>query len=132
MTLAPLRWRIDHDAVLATDQRTIHRLDCQHARSDMTPLAAGEILERQVAPTACDQCRPDYQPLLGDPELTLEVVTIPMLDTGIGIEAGYADDQELLAAGQAERDALPPPVRDMVDAIDEAVERRILGMDDKP
>lgn len=36
----------------------------------------------------------------------MRVVKVPMLDTGLGIEAGYASDEDMIAAVQAERAAI--------------------------
>lgn len=58
----------------------------------------------------------------------IEVHTFPMLDTGIGQEAGFANDAELMAAAAAERAALPLEVREAMDEIDREVERRMLGL----
>lgn len=52
--------------------------------------------------------------------------SVPALDTGIGIAAGYASDREFIAAMEAERAALPPVLRDALNAVDAALEHRIL------
>ncbi len=62
-------------------------------------------------------------------EPTLKTVTVPMLDTGLGIEAGYANDAELIAAAQAQRaeleKLLTPEALARLDAAEAELERRI-------
>lgn len=60
----------------------------------------------------------------------VRIVTVPMLDTGLGREAGYANDRELLEAGEAQRAALPAEVRELVDEVDARFERRVLFGED--
>lgn len=56
----------------------------------------------------------------------ITVYTAPMLDTGIGQEAGYANDDEFRAAMQAEREAMDPVERAAVEAIEADMERQFL------
>jgi hypothetical protein len=56
----------------------------------------------------------------------LSVVTVPVLDTGIGRETGYEDDQALIAAAEAERAALSQPVRAALDEVDARLTRAFL------
>lgn len=58
--------------------------------------------------------------------MNLKVVTVPMLDTGIGIEAGFKDDADLIRHARAERAAMDPLTREIVDKIDAEVDRRWL------
>jgi len=60
-----------------------------------------------------------------EPKLTVHKV--PVLDTGIGREAGYRDDAELIAAAEAERAKLPPAVRVAVEEIEREMQRRFIG-----
>lgn len=66
----------------------------------------------------------------GRPAVTFTVVSVPMpaLDTGLGREAGYANDDELREAAAAQRAALPPAVRAIADEFDAELDRRILGL----
>jgi hypothetical protein len=45
----------------------------------------------------------------------MKIVKVPMLDTGIGREAGYANDRELIDAYEAQRAALSNAERQMLD-----------------
>lgn len=63
---------------------------------------------------------------VGLPQIVLTVHSVPVIDTGIGIEAGYESDVAMLAAAEAKRAALPPAVRTLLDQVDAEVERRIL------
>lgn len=62
---------------------------------------------------------------MDDYEIT--VTEHELLDTGIGISQGYASDAEFRAAMKAEREALPPEVREAVDEIERDVMRRMMG-----
>lgn len=62
----------------------------------------------------------------------IRIYKVPVLDTGIGREAGFESDKELIAAAQAERDALPPEVRQLADAVDEEIDRAFLFGDSPP
>lgn len=57
---------------------------------------------------------------MGEPELTVHAV--PVLDTGLGREAGYANDAELIEAAQAQRAEieamLMPEALARLDAVD--------------
>jgi hypothetical protein len=55
-----------------------------------------------------------------------KVVQVPMLDTGIGQEAGFANDAELIAHAEAERAKLDPAVRELLDKADAEMTRRFL------
>lgn len=46
---------------------------------------------------------------------TLQIVKVPMFDTGIGRDAGYVNDAELIDAYEAERSALPEAERNTLD-----------------
>lgn len=59
-------------------------------------------------------------------ELHIEVIAVPMGDTGLGREAGFKDDAELIAKAKAERDAMPPHIRELAEEIDAEFERRVL------
>lgn len=61
---------------------------------------------------------------MGDVEF--RIVTVPMLDTGLGREAGYEDDAALVAAAQAERAALAPDVREIIEKVDAELDRAFL------
>lgn len=58
--------------------------------------------------------------------LRFEVRRVPVHDTGLGREAGYANDQELVAAAAAERAAMDPSTRLWLERVDQELERRIL------
>lgn len=60
----------------------------------------------------------------------ITVYTVPMIDTGIGREAGYANDDEFRAAIKAEREAMDPKVRAAVEAVEADFMRRVLFGDD--
>lgn len=55
-----------------------------------------------------------------------EIHKVEMLDTGIGREAGFKDDAELIAKAKAEREAMSPEVRRLVEEMDETIERAFL------
>ena len=48
----------------------------------------------------------------------VKVVKVPMYDTGLGKEAGYANDQALIEAARAERASLSLEVRVILDKVD--------------
>lgn len=48
----------------------------------------------------------------------IKIVKVPLLDTGIGREAGFKDDAELIAADRAQRRALTPEARRLLEKID--------------
>lgn len=56
----------------------------------------------------------------------IKTVRVPMHDTGLGIEAGYKNDAELIAAGKAQREAMDPVSRAVLDRIDERMDRAII------
>jgi hypothetical protein len=58
--------------------------------------------------------------------LRYRVVRVPALDTGIGRAAGFANDQELVEHVKAEREKLPPSVRDLYERLDAAEDRAFL------
>jgi hypothetical protein len=75
-------------------------------------------------PTLCDM--PDQQP-------EMRVVKVPMLDTGLGREAGFASDADLIAAAEEQRAEmralLSPETADRLDAAErEATCRFIEGI----
>jgi hypothetical protein len=49
-----------------------------------------------------------------------------MLDTGLGIAAGYESDEAMVAAVKAEREAMAPEVRDVIEDIERRVVRAAL------
>lgn len=61
-------------------------------------------------------------------DIQFTVRTVPVLDTGLGIEAGYASDAEFIRAAEAERAALDPEVRAGLDDLNAELQRRILGL----
>lgn len=64
---------------------------------------------------------------------TLTVTSMPALDTGIGIEAGYASDADMIAADEAWRATLSPAMRELVERLDEiAVDVAIYGTSPPP
>jgi hypothetical protein len=63
MTLPPLRWRLDHDAIV-TPEGAIHRPECPAPTTGET-LPAGAIIELDIAPKPCDRCIARYELLLG-------------------------------------------------------------------
>lgn len=56
----------------------------------------------------------------------IQVISVPLGDTGLGRAAGFKDDAELIAKAKAERKALPPEIRKMADEMDAEFERRVL------
>lgn len=60
---------------------------------------------------------------MGEKDPTFRTVSVPMDDTGIGQEAGYANDRAFLAAAEAERALLPESVRAAVEEFDRAMSR---------
>lgn len=58
--------------------------------------------------------------------MEVKVISVPLADTGLGIEAGYANDAELMEAAIAERAAQPPEIRALMDQVDAEFERRVL------
>lgn len=56
----------------------------------------------------------------------LKIVKVPMLDTGIGQEAGYKDDAEFMEAMRKKREALSPEVRRCVGEFERALLHRAL------
>jgi hypothetical protein len=61
-------------------------------------------------------------------EIEFTVHSFPVLDSGIGIEAGYASDAEMLEAAEAERALMSPAMRELADKMDAEAERWILGL----
>ena len=61
-------------------------------------------------------------------EIEYVVTSVPMLDTGIGVEAGYASDKGLLEAAARDRAALPPTIRDTMDEADRRMDEAIFGL----
>lgn len=65
------------------------------------------------------------------PDVKMEVVYVPMLDTGLGQMAGYANDVELVEAWKKERAELEalltPETLAKLDAAEREVDRRLLG-----
>ncbi|WP_320672370.1 hypothetical protein [Patulibacter defluvii] len=57
------------------------------------------------------------------PNVSLRIITVPMLDTGIGHEAGYANDAELIAAAEAERQQWTLTERALADAVAAEIDR---------
>jgi hypothetical protein len=55
-----------------------------------------------------------------------KIVKVPMLDTGIGREAGYEDDAALIEAARKEREAMPPAIREAMERIEADLTRRFL------
>ena len=48
----------------------------------------------------------------------MEIHVFPVIDTGIGIAAGYASDREFIEASEAERALLPKPFLKILEATD--------------
>lgn len=65
-------------------------------------------------------------------EDNMEIRKVPMLDTSIGQEQGYANDAEFIAAAEAEREQalslLTPDARARFKAAEVEAERRLLGL----
>lgn len=67
-----------------------------------------------------------------DDDLKLNVVQMPLLDTGIGREAGFRDDAHLIEVAMTERAAMPEYLRDIYDEIDRKFEHAtFFGSDGK-
>lgn len=60
-------------------------------------------------------------------DLELRVVRMPMLDTGIGREAGFRDDEHLREVAIAEREAMSPPARELADRIERDLEEAFIN-----
>lgn len=60
----------------------------------------------------------------GAVDLTVE--RVPVGDTGIGIAAGYSSDRELIEVADAERAALPPEARAVLERAERELERRVI------
>lgn len=58
------------------------------------------------------------------------IVRVPVHDTGIGKAAGFKDDADLIAHHKAQRAAMSPEARRIVDQADADLERRFLFGDD--
>lgn len=60
----------------------------------------------------------------------MKVVKVPVLDTGLGREAGYADDAAMIEAAKAQRreleSLLTPEAVARLDAADAEIDRRFL------
>lgn len=52
------------DERVAVDGREVHRVGCVLVHERMTLLEAGTVIDRDVAPRACDECRPRFEMLL--------------------------------------------------------------------
>lgn len=67
---------------------------------------------------------------MADDDVTLEVHRVPFLDTGLGREAGYANDAELIEAAKAQRAELEamltPDALARFDAMEAEATRRFL------
>jgi len=70
------------------------------------------------------------------PAPTLHVVSLPVLDTGIGRGAGFRDDEHLVEVAEAERAVLSPEARALAEEIDRRLDDAIIngtgGGDPKP
>jgi hypothetical protein len=62
-----------------------------------------------------------------DNTLRTYIVEGEVLDTGIGREAGFKDDAELVEHARREREALDPDVRELVDEIDRRFAAKFLN-----
>jgi hypothetical protein len=58
----------------------------------------------------------------------IKIVKMPMHDTGLGREAGFENDQQLIEHAERERAKLDPEVRALVDQVDAEFQRRVLGL----
>ena len=58
--------------------------------------------------------------------MEFEVHKVPMHDTGLGREAGFKDDKELVEAAKAEREKLDPKVREILERAEAEAERKFL------
>lgn len=67
---------------------------------------------------------PKGEGMSDDPQIT--VVSMPMLDTGIGMEAGFRDDAHLREVAKAEREAMDPVSRELANRIDRDIEHAFL------
>lgn len=56
-----------------------------------------------------------------------KIIKVQVHDTGIGREAGYANDQELIETYNRELESLPPEVRRLVGEIDRRSTERFIG-----
>ena len=60
----------------------------------------------------------------------IHVVKVPMMDTGIGREAGFRDDAHLIEVATAEREAalslLTPEARARIEAAESEMQRRFI------
>lgn len=71
----------------------------------------------------------DHKPAHGGyPGREFRVVTVPVLDTGIGRSLGYASDKEFMEATRPELDVLTPRQRRMLADVEERFARSVLGL----
>jgi hypothetical protein len=62
---------------------------------------------------------------MAEPRYEYKTITVPMLDTGIGIAMGYESDQALRDHVARERLTLSPEVRAAVDDYEREIHRRM-------
>jgi hypothetical protein len=60
-------------------------------------------------------------------DIEVKVVTMPMLDTGIGKLGGFRDDAHLIEVAKAERDAMPEWQRQMCEELDRKMEHAFIN-----
>lgn len=60
-------------------------------------------------------------------DVKLQIVKVPMLDTGIGRAAGFRDDAHLIEVAQAERAAMPAWQRELMDEADRRLEDAVIN-----
>lgn len=61
---------------------------------------------------------------MDEPKITVH--TVKMHDTGLGREAGFKDDAELIEAAEAERETWEPWMRELAERVDAEFERKVL------
>jgi hypothetical protein len=59
-----------------------------------------------------------------------KVVSVPILDTGIGKEAGFENDADLIRAHAEEIAKLPPEVQELIAKVEAKLDREFLHGED--
>jgi hypothetical protein len=60
-------------------------------------------------------------------QIRLSVLKVPFLDTGIGREAGYANDEEFIQDCMKQRAKLDPRVRDILDDVSKRLDEEFIN-----
>jgi hypothetical protein len=103
-------------------------------RAKTDPPAPGAGATGQPAPRRAfvREQSPAFRRIFADAEPVLEVRTVTVHDTGIGRDAGFANDRELVDAAAAERTNMAPVERELAERVDREVDRRAIEGDAFP